>query len=582
MAPESAIRRAVLVAVCIGMIQAEAALAQPEWRQQARLAGDVPAYGWQVAIDGDLAAVGAPGNSSRGIPDRVELWRRSGTRWAREATLAPLPGETRFWPLDLDGGTLVVGTEEQGVHVYVRTPTGWARARTLPPPGSPSAVQAIALSDRWLAAAYLDQTVAVHDRASWALDSILPGRAFRLALSGDTLVVGDREAEPIGLRYAGEVRIYARAAGVWASMTTLTAPAPNAGRQFGASVALDGDVLVVGSIGARADLHEPMGGTFVYRAGTRWGLEVQLAPSYPGQLGWDVAVDEGRVVVAAPTDGAGQVYMFEQVGSAWTDIANFSGDSPMAGLGLRVDVSGRYAIASVLSEDGGPGAAYIYALLHPDGDPCASPEDCHSGACVDGVCCNELCDNDCEACSVAAGAAADGVCSAADPDALCRPAEGACDVEERCDGLTRGCPADVRAEPTQVCRPSAGVCDAEERCSPSSPECPGDAPADCDDMDPCTVDSCTAPLGCAHERVAGCCVRNQDCDDGLDCTLDVCTESRCASVPLWACQTDASVDGSTVVTPSPGCGCRVASDASVPWGGLALSLLICFARSRRS
>ena len=47
-----------------------------------------------------------------------------------------------------------------------------------------------------------------------------------------------------------------------------------------------------------------------------------------------------------------------------------------------------------------------------DGAPCATAVDCHSGFCVDGVCCNMACNaGQCDACSIAAGSGTDGVCS---------------------------------------------------------------------------------------------------------------------------------------------------------------------------
>ena len=48
------------------------------------------------------------------------------------------------------------------------------------------------------------------------------------------------------------------------------------------------------------------------------------------------------------------------------------------------------------------------------GDPCEIANACASGSCIDGVCCDGVCgeggESDCVACSVAAGAAADGLC----------------------------------------------------------------------------------------------------------------------------------------------------------------------------
>jgi len=71
---------------------------------------------------------------------------------------------------------------------------------------------------------------------------------------------------------------------------------------------------------------------------------------------------------------------------------------------------------------------------------------------------------------------ADGACvhTVATGGTTCRPAAGACDVEEKCDGTTTVCPADGVAANTVVCRAAANVCDAEEKCDGTSKACGAD------------------------------------------------------------------------------------------------------------
>ena len=84
----------------------------------------------------------------------------------------------------------------------------------------------------------------------------------------------------------------------------------------------------------------------------------------------------------------------------------------------------------------------------PDGEACTRDASCQSGHCVDGVCCESVCGGgvgtDCQACSVAAGGVADGVCGVirAEVAVVCRPSAVACDVAEVCDGSSAACPAD--------------------------------------------------------------------------------------------------------------------------------------------
>lgn len=88
------------------------------------------------------------------------------------------------------------------------------------------------------------------------------------------------------------------------------------------------------------------------------------------------------------------------------------------------------------------------------GAPCASADECASGACVGGICCDRACDGACEACTISDGAPMDGHCALRPSGAVCRPASGApCDVDELCDGVAVSCPDDV---PHPSCDPDAG------------------------------------------------------------------------------------------------------------------------------
>jgi len=124
--------------------------------------------------------------------------------------------------------------------------------------------------------------------------------------------------------------------------------------------------------------------------------------------------------------------------------------------------------------DAGTDAADVTPHLEP-GQACSLAGECLSGFCVDGVCCDTACgggqEPDCLACSVAAGAAQDGVCSVLAADAVCRPETGGCDLPETCDGLAPECPADLVVGAGTVCAPADGVCDLADTCDGVSGVC---------------------------------------------------------------------------------------------------------------
>ncbi|MCZ7678044.1 MAG: hypothetical protein M5U28_04395 [Sandaracinaceae bacterium] len=226
------------------------------------------------------------------------------------------------------------------------------------------------------------------------------------------------------------------------------------------------------------------------------------------------------------------------------------------------------------------GTTRTFARLIDDlvrtGDPCTSDAQCSSGHCVDSVCCDTACGGsapDCQACSVAAGAPANGTCAILGASHVCRAAAGACDVAETCTGTSATCPINAVRPDGSSCEDGL-ACDGSETCT--SGVCGSAGPLSCDDANLCTTDSCSEPSGCAHAAIGGCCNVAADCDDGDVCTLDVCSGpgGTCSHPTISGCCTtgamcaDASpctadsCDGATSTcrhTPIPGC-CSTSTD----------------------
>lgn len=100
-------------------------------------------------------------------------------------------------------------------------------------------------------------------------------------------------------------------------------------------------------------------------------------------------------------------------------------------------------------------------LPAPNGAACVATSDCSSGFCVDGVCCDTACGAsaaDCQACSAATGASADGVCTLLAATTVCRAAASVCDFTERCSGSATTCPDDSTLADGVGC--GVGVCRA--------------------------------------------------------------------------------------------------------------------------
>ncbi|MBI4700760.1 MAG: hypothetical protein HY744_06290 [Deltaproteobacteria bacterium] len=108
-----------------------------------------------------------------------------------------------------------------------------------------------------------------------------------------------------------------------------------------------------------------------------------------------------------------------------------------------------------------------------DGKGCKAygAEQCKSGFCVDGYCCNTACDGGCGTCSDDGN---EGTCTPVAEGAECRAAAGDCDVAEVCDGKGASCPQDSFNAKDTECRPKNGDCDVAEVCTGDEAGCPAD------------------------------------------------------------------------------------------------------------
>jgi hypothetical protein len=259
-------------------------------------------------------------------------------------------GDALFGAVALSGDTLVVGSPSESssatgingnqadtsaaqagaVYVFVRTPAGWSQQ------------------------AYL--------KASNARAGARFGAA--LALSGDTLVVGSRNesSKSAGINgdqtdasagSTGAAYVFTRTGGVWSQQAYIKASNARPGALFGASVALSGDTLVVGSPsessgsiginGNQADTSAGLSGAaYVFtRTGGAWSQQAYLKASNTragANFGVPVALSGDTLAVGSASESSaatgidgnqadtsadlsGAAYVFTRTGGAWSQQA---------------------------------------------------------------------------------------------------------------------------------------------------------------------------------------------------------------------------------------------------------------------
>jgi uncharacterized repeat protein (TIGR01451 family) len=193
-----------------------------------------------------------------------------------------------------------------------------------------------------------------------------------LALSGDTLIVGAPNNVGTTGSLSGAVYIFHWDGQSWKQGQKLTASDARAFDNFGFSLAIDGNVIVVG-----APFHDGAGANsgeaYVFAwDGKTWLQTAQLTArdaAAGDEYGSAVAVSGDFLAVGARTDDvggmqdAGSAYVYERSGSAWNEAVHLFGEAAGDRFGVAVSMSGTQLLTGALLHNGsGPesGAAYLF------------------------------------------------------------------------------------------------------------------------------------------------------------------------------------------------------------------------------
>jgi len=183
---------------------------------------------------------------------------------------------------------------------------------------------------------------------------------WSVAIAGDTIVVG----APSRAKDAGRAYVFGETAAGWAQVAVLKGTGTVVNDGFGASVAVSGMTAVVGASG-----HGDYAGqayVFTDTAGD-WHEtgELQGSRTVVGdEFGWSVAVSGMTAVVGAQghADDGGLAYVFEKTGRYWTPTAELEGADTVAGdfFGDSVAISGTTAVIGAWGHSRDAGRVYVF------------------------------------------------------------------------------------------------------------------------------------------------------------------------------------------------------------------------------
>ncbi|HPF73910.1 MAG: hypothetical protein R3F12_04675 [Lysobacteraceae bacterium] len=282
-------------------------------------------FGSAIAVEGDLAVVGAPNEAVDGrvLQGAAYVFTHADGRWRQRARLVLADGSASMQfgaAVTISGSQILVGAPGStgGGQVYVFDGGGasWSESQRFQPAGA-------------------------------------GGFGYALAAQADRLLVGAPEESGGGAAY-----VYTRTAGSWGGSVRLLAANRGSGDKFGRAVALDGDHAVVGAPfqGALSS-----GSAYPFRFdGSQWqaGAALNRITTSSAYEGWRLAIRSDHLLVGVPgedrdgVNSTGAVLHYVFGAGNWQFQARMDGpQSALASFGQALDFDGSQLLI------GAPGVA---------------------------------------------------------------------------------------------------------------------------------------------------------------------------------------------------------------------------------
>lgn len=328
------------------------------WTERVKLlptdVGNSDLFGGSVAIDGDVAIIGANRDDDNGLDaGAAYVLTGMGSVWTEQAKLLASDGAVQDVfgsAVAFDGDTAIVGSthdddngwDSGSAYVFTRVGSVWTeQAKLVPADGASS------------------------DVFGWSV-----------AIDGNTAVIG-AYLDDVSGENSGSAYVFTRAGEVWTEQAKLLPGDGAATYHFGISVALDGDTAI---IGARGDNNNGPGSAYIFtRTRSVWTQQAKLVPADGAdsdQFGYSVAIDGDTAIIGAHWDddhgeNSGSAYVFTRAREAWTEQAKLLPTDGAAddGFGYSVALDGVTALVGAPYDDdnGNPsGSAYVFRIYDDD------------------------------------------------------------------------------------------------------------------------------------------------------------------------------------------------------------------------
>lgn len=197
---------------------------------------------------------------------------------------------------------------------------------------------------------------------------------YSVSISGDRAIIGSRYDDDNG-NSSGSAYIYEKIDGNWLSSQKISASDGAANDDYGVSVSISNDRIIVGSY-ADDDFGSTSGSAYLYNyVGDTWveSQKINASDATAGDFfGFSTSISGDKAIIGASNNAAngtssGAAYVFNYNGSSWTETQKIVASDVTAGdkFGYSVSISGdNLIIGSYGNSDSGfeSGSAYVFSF----------------------------------------------------------------------------------------------------------------------------------------------------------------------------------------------------------------------------
>lgn len=305
-------------------------------------------YGDAIAIDGNWAAVGAPGFGPDFGDGSVIMYFYDGSNWSESSIIgAPDNAPEEFGSaITIQDDLLVIGapgtrfsSDTGSVYIFEYNGSSWIETTRLKPTDGQT-------NERF---------------------------GFDVDISGDYIVVGSLGKKIGQNENQGQAYIFHKSASGWMEQAILVDLSGEENDRLGVSVAISGIHAIIGANGFNSASSDEDGKAYIFqRSGMVWGLldEIKARDDmYNEFLGTGVSMDGNYAVVGAwgSNDRRGAAYVYKYNGKNWVEDAVLVGSVNTGSdiFGEKVSIKGDYIIVGAPGSendegDDNVGKAYVF------------------------------------------------------------------------------------------------------------------------------------------------------------------------------------------------------------------------------